>query len=185
MDDNFATLVSAVEQGRLIYSNILKVVKFLLAGNLSEVTLIGLAVIFGMPTPLLATQILWINFVTDGLPALALGFDSASSNIMKLPPRSDSSLLSPSILHYVFIAGFSIAAACLICFYLVNLYFGLDTARAWTFTLLVILQMILPFIIRRHHSISSNKKLLGAVMFVLISQFLIMTVPFLKDLFKI
>ena len=185
MDDNFATLVSAVEQGRLIYSNILKVVKFLLAGNLSEVTLIGLAVIFGMPTPLLATQILWINFVTDGLPALALGVDSASSNIMKLPPRSDSSLLSPSILHYVFIAGFSIAAACLICFYLVNLYFGLDTARAWTFTLLVILQMILPFIIRRHHSISSNKKLLGAVMFVLISQFLIMTVPFLKDLFKI
>jgi len=185
MDDNIATLVTAIEQGRLIYSNILKVVKFLLAGNLSEVTLISLAVLFGLPIPLLATQILWINFVTDGLPALALGFDNASSNIMKEPPRSNSNLLSPLTIRFILIGGLSIGLACLVCFYFVNSYFGLEIARASAFSLLICLQMILPFAMRKHHSIFSNKKLLGAVMFVLISQFLIMTVPFLRDIFNI
>lgn len=185
LDDNFATLVAAVEQGRLIYSNILKVVRFLLAGNLSEISLIGLAVIFGLPTPLLPTQILWINFVTDGLPALALGFDNASPHLMKNPPRSNSQILPPPTVRLVVITGLSIAVVCLFCFYLVNMYWGLETARAACFSLLVVLQMILPFILRKHHSISSNKKLLGAVIFVLIMQLLILTLPVLRELFKI
>lgn len=185
LDDNFATLVSACEQGRLIYNNILKVVKFLMAGNLSEVLLIGLAVVFGLPTPLLPTQILWINFVTDGLPALALGFDKASPNIMRVPPRSNSNILGWPMAVYIMVAGTVIAVVCLIAFYLTNARGTLSDARSVTFTTLVVLQMILPFIIRRHHSIFSNKKLLASVVFVLVMQFLIMTVPVLKELFKI
>lgn len=185
LDDNFATLVSVIEQGRLIYSNILKVVKFLLAGNLSEVLLIGLAVILGLPIPLLATQILWINFVTDGLPALALGFDSASPNIMRTPPRLNSNILSFLVIRYIAIAGLTIAVACLAIFYWVNMYLGLEQARAVTFSALIVFQMILPFIIRRHHSFLSNKKLVISVGFTLIMQILILTVPILQKLFKL
>lgn len=177
LDDNFATLVTAVEQGRLIYSNILKVIKFLLTGNLSEVLLIGLAAAFGLPTPLLPTHILWINFVTDGLPALALGFDHASSNIMRIPPRKVSNILTFSMVRYVVIGGLSIALICLISFQ----FFG----RTAAFSLMVVLQMILPFVIRRHHTIFSNKKLLAAVILVLIMQMAILTVPALRQLFKI
>lgn len=185
LDDNFATLVTAVEQGRLIYSNILKVVKFLLTGNLSEVLLIGLAVIFGMPTPLLPTQILWINFVTDGLPALALGFDNPSANIMRVPPRSSSNILGLPMVRYIVTGGFLIAIASLVSFYFSYQVWGLQNGRAVAFSSLVILQMILPFVIRRHHTIFSNKKLLGAVVLVLLMQGLILTVPSLQKLFKI
>ncbi len=185
LDDNFATLVTAVEQGRVIYSNILKVVKFLMAGNLSEILLIGLAVVLGLPTPLLPTQILWINFVTDGLPALALGFDNPSKNIMKVPPRSNSNILGLSMVSYIIFAGSIISIACLAAFYITYSLHGLESARVTAFTTLVVLQMILPFIIRRHHSIFSNKKLLGSVVFVLIMQLLIITLPVLRQLFKI
>ena len=185
LDGNFATLVTAVEQGRLIYNNILKVVKFLLTGNLSEVLLIGSAAILGLPTPLLPVQILWINFVTDGLPALALGFDSASSNIMRMPPRTGSNILSLSMFRYIVVGGFLISMVCLGLFYVIFTSQGLAAGRSITFTLLVVLQMILPFVIRRHHSIVSNKKLLGAVILVLIIQLLILTVPSLRQLFAI
>ncbi len=185
LDDNFATLITAVEQGRLIYSNILKVVKFLLTGNLAEVLLIGLAVVAGLPTPLLPTQILWINFVTDGFPALALGFDSASSNIMKLPPRKDSNILGFSMVRYILTGGFLIAILCLISFYAAFKLGGLENGRMVAFSLMVVLQMFLPFVIRRHHSFLSNKKLLLASILGLLSQALILTVPSLQELFKI
>lgn len=185
LDDNFATLVTAIEQGRLIYSNILKVVKFLLTGNLSEVLLIGLAVIFGSPTPLLPTHILWINFATDGLPALALGFDSPSKQVMKNPPRKDSVLLSRSMIRYITIGGVIIALFCLAVFYFTLNIFGLHSARSTVFTVMVVSQMTLPFIIRRHHTILSNKKLFISVVLVLLMQLLIMTFPPLRSLFQV
>ncbi|MBI4036003.1 cation-translocating P-type ATPase [Candidatus Daviesbacteria bacterium] len=185
LDDNFATLVTAIEQGRLIYSNILKVVKFLLTGNLSETLLIVFAVVLGFPTPLLPAQILWINFVTDGLPALSLGFDSPSKHVMKNPPRKDSNLLGPNMLRYVIAVGGIIAVFCLGIFYYLLSNFGLQTARNATFTAMVVFQMTLPFIIRRHHSILSNKKLFASVVFVLVMQLLILTYPPLQMLFKI
>lgn len=185
LDDNFATLVTAVEQGRLIYSNILKVVKFLLTGNLSETLLIGLAVMVGSPTPLLPTQILWINFVTDGLPALALGFDRPSGQIMRNPPRKDSTLLGKSMIRYIVLGGVIIALFCLGVFYFTLNIFGLQTARSTVFTAVVASQMVLPFIIRRHHTILSNKKLFASVVLVLLMQLLILTLPPLRSLFKI
>lgn len=185
LDDNFATLIIAVEQGRVIYSNILKVVKFLLTGNLAEILLISVASFFALPAPLLPTQILWINFVSDGLPALALGFDSPSSNIMRAPPRQGNNILGVSMVRYVLIGGILIAMICLVAFYVIYKNLGIDSGREFVFTLMVILQMLLPFLIRRHHSITSNKKLLISVVFVLIMQLLILFVPSLRSIFKI
>lgn len=185
LDDNFATLVTAVEQGRVIYSNILKVVKFLLTGNLSEILFISIASFLALPAPLLPTQILWINFISDGLPALALGFDNPSPHIMRVPPRRGNNILGVAMIKYVLIGGILIAAACLISFYLLYENLGLVVARNFVFSLMVVLQMILPFMIRRHHSITSNKKLLASVVFVLIMQILILTVPQLRAIFKI
>jgi Ca2+-transporting ATPase len=90
LDDNFATLVSAVEQGRGIYSNIRKFVRYLLSCNIGEVLTMFLGIIMGMPMVLLPTQILLVNLVTDGLPAVALGIEPVSPDEMKKPPRKAS-----------------------------------------------------------------------------------------------
>lgn len=185
LDDNFATLVTAVEQGRLIYSNILKVVKFLLTGNLSEMLLIGTGVAFGLPSPLLPIQILWINFVTDGPPALALGFDTPSSHLMQTLPRKQQALFGKDSLKFIIFGGIIISAVCLSAFYLTLKTMGLQASRSVTFTLMVILQMMLPFIMRRHHSVLSNKKLFVAIAIILLIQLLIITLPPLKMLFKV
>lgn len=185
LDDNFATLVSAIEAGRSIYANILKVIKFLMTGNFSELLLIGVASFLALPSPLLPVQILWINFVTDGLPALALGFDTSSSHIMRVSPRKGNNILNSSMVSYISIGGLVIAAICLVTFYFIYQNFGLQSARAWVFSTMVVLQMALPFIIRRHHSITSNKKLLASVVLMLVLQALIMSVPQLRGMFGI
>lgn len=185
LDDNFATLVSAIEQGRLIYSNSLKVIKFLLTGNLSEMILLGGGAVLGLPSPLLPIQILWINFVTDGPPALALGFDSASSHLMETSPKKRLSLLSRDSLVFILSGGIVISVLCLLVFYLTFTTLDLRTSRAATFTLMVVLQMILPFVMRRHHGILSNKRLFISVAVILLVQFLIITLPPLSSIFKI
>jgi len=86
-DDNYASIVSAVEQGRVIYSNIRKFVYYLLSCNAAEIMIIFLATLFGWPIPLTAIQLLWLNLVTDGAPALALGTEAGDPDIMDRPPR--------------------------------------------------------------------------------------------------
>ena len=89
-DDNFATIVAAVEEGRGIYDNIRKTLQYLLAGNTGELLLMTVCVIIGLPTPLLPIHLLWINLVTDGLPALCLATDPIDPDVMKRHPRSPS-----------------------------------------------------------------------------------------------
>ena len=89
-DDNFATIVSAVEEGRNIYDNVRKTVKFLFSGNIGEVLTVLLGIMLYLPLPLLAIQILWVNLITDSLPALALGMDPPDSGLMKHKPRRRS-----------------------------------------------------------------------------------------------
>lgn len=186
LDDNFATIVTSIEQGRLIYHNLLKVVKFLLAGNFSEVLLIVICVLGGLPTPLLPAQILWINFVTDGLPALSLAADPSSSHLMTASPRKKGEkLLSIDSIHFILIAGLSISLITALVFYLVFLHLGVETARGWAFSTMVVLQMIMVFFVRKRHMIFSNKYLLLSVGFVLLMQILIITYPPLRELFKI
>ena len=87
-DDNFATIVAAVEEGRGIYDNIRKTLQYLLAGNCGELLLMTVCVVIGLPVPLLPIHLLWINLVTDGLPALCLATDPIDPDVMKEPPRA-------------------------------------------------------------------------------------------------
>lgn len=186
LDDNYSTLIKAIEEGRVIYQNILKTTKFLLTGNLAEVLLIMLASLTLLPTPLLPVQLLWVNFVTDGLPALALAADTPSGKIMVSPPRKSSeSILSPATLRLIFIAGIIMALITLSAFYFLVTTIDLNTARTAAFSLIVVLQMIFVFLMRRHHSLTSNKYLLASVSFVLLSQLAIVTYPPLQAIFKL
>lgn len=186
LDDDLSTLVSAIEQGRVVYSNIVKVVKFLMAGNLSEVLIIVVAALVSLPTPLLPVQILWINFVTDGLPALSLAADSASKNVMRLPPRNQSeTILSLYNLRFIAIFGSLMAIFNIGLFAIILQFNSLEFARGVLFTSVVCSQMIFVFLMRPHHSITSNKYLLFSVGLIILAQGLIMTVPFLRLIFKI
>lgn len=186
LDDNLSTIVTAIEEGRRIYNNIFKVVKFLMTGNLSEILVIVSAAIFGLPAPLTATQILWINFVTDGLPALSLAADDASVNTMKALPRNVSKpILDFATLKFILYYSSLIALITLGSFVYAYHNISIEIARAAAFSLVVLLQMVFIFIMRTHHSIFSNKYLLVSVGLVVISQVLIITVPFLKNVFGV
>ncbi|MDZ4227645.1 MAG: cation-translocating P-type ATPase, partial [Candidatus Levybacteria bacterium] len=116
-DDNFASLIRATEEGRTIYSNILKAITYLLSGNLSELSLILFASLAGIPSILLPTQILWINLVTDGLPALALASDNKDHSVLSHKPRNPNApILGKRRLLFIGITGFSISLFLLLVF---------------------------------------------------------------------
>jgi magnesium-transporting ATPase (P-type) len=110
-DDNFASIVSAVEQGRAIYDNIRKFIKYLLSSNVGEILTMFVALLAGLKVPLLAIQILWINLVTDGLPAIALGFEPAEDDVMERRPRPrDESIFASGVGRHIVVIGMLIAA---------------------------------------------------------------------------
>lgn len=186
VDDNLATIVDAIEQGRIVYANVLKVFRFLLTTNLSEVLVIVGAVIAGLPTPLLAAQILWINLVGDGLPALSLAADGSSNNIMKQPPRPRTeNLLDIQNLRYILVFGFIIASLNLALYATILSSSGIDSARSIVFSFMVFSQLLFIFFVRKHQKIFSNKYLWGSVLVVSLVQILIITNPVLKSFFKL
>ena len=122
-DDNFASIVAAVEEGRGIYDNIRKFIHFLLSCNLGEILVMFVAALIGLPVPLLPIQILWVNLVTDGLPALALGVDPVDPNIMERPPRkTDEPVITGARAWLIGLQGAFIAACSLGAFLFVLLY---------------------------------------------------------------
>src|SRR5271157_3233454 len=118
-DDNYASIVSAIEQGRIIYSNIRKFVYYLLSCNLGEIGIIFLAALFGWPSPLTAIQLLWLNLVTDGAPALALAAEKGDPDIMIRPPRpTNEPIINRSMRIGIVIQTIAIASASLLAFYI-------------------------------------------------------------------
>ncbi|MFH1065720.1 MAG: cation-translocating P-type ATPase [Nanoarchaeota archaeon] len=175
VDDNFATIVGAVEEGRTIYDNIRKFSAFLLSCNLAEVLIVFIAIMMGMPLPFIAIQILWINLVTDSFPALAMGVDSAGKDIMKKKPRSPKEhIVSRSVGASIISLAVIVSAICLF-------VYSRFESKTLIFTLLVTLELLVPYIIRiGYRTYSINKWLLGACILSFALQLAVVYTPLSK-----
>jgi len=147
LDDNFSTIVAAVEEGRMIFDNVRKFIRYLLACNLGEILMMGAAAFLGMPLPLIPIQILWLNLVTDGLPALALGIDPPDGDIMRRTPRkSDESIFSHGLGGGIAASGLIIGASALVAFAVARIMSGdLAVARTVAFATLIFAELIFSF----------------------------------------
>ena len=188
-DDNFATIVSAVEEGRGIYDNIRKTIAFLLSGNIAEVGVLLFAVLIGLPLPLAAAQILWINLVTDGLPALALSVDPVTKDVMSRPPRRKDEKLTDGMRAYIVDYPILLVASCLLLFVL-SLNAGNDLIKSQTivFTTIVLFELFQSFSCRsleRPVELFDNKYLLIAALIAISAQLLIMYVEPMQSMFKV
>jgi len=147
LNDNFSTIVAAIEEGRTIYSNIRKFIRYLLACNIGEVLTMFLGMLLGLPIPLLPIQILWVNLVTDGLPAIALGLEPAEKDVMMQPPREpDENIFARGLARLILFRGIFLGLSTLAVFISV-LHFTGDVPRARTagFATLVLTQLIHVF----------------------------------------
>lgn len=145
-DDNYATIIDAVREGRIIFANLVKFIRYLISCNLSEVLVVTAAVLMSTPLPLLPIQILWVNLVTDGFPALALGMEPPERDVMKNPPRD----LALGILHrkrwaYMVIEGSIIGLSVFLLFLFALKHFNYREAQTMTFTTLAFAQLVHAF----------------------------------------
>ncbi len=145
-DDNFASIVAAVEEGRGIYYNIRKTLQYLLAGNCGELLLMTICVVIGLPTPLLPIHLLWINLLTDGLPALCLAIDPIDPDVMKRRPRRRSERITDRhFLRTMFLTGFLTAGVSFAVYLYVLTMETAETARTYAFTVLVFAELLRSF----------------------------------------
>jgi Ca2+-transporting ATPase len=145
-DDNFASIVAAVEEGRGIYDNIRKTLQYLLASNSGELLLIAVAVMAGWPMPLLPIHLLWINLVTDGLPALCLAVDPIDPGVMRRPPRrAQEKITDAGFLFSMLLTGVLTAGSALAAFLIALQHEPVEVARTHAFTALVFAQLLCSF----------------------------------------
>ncbi|HET6559326.1 MAG TPA: cation-translocating P-type ATPase [Prolixibacteraceae bacterium] len=203
-DDNFATIVSAIEQGRNIYNNIKKSVVFLLTSNLGEVVAMFVTIVVGWEAPLLATQLLWINLLTDSLPAVALGMDPGDPDVMKEKPRDpkESFFAGGAGLHII-LGGIIIGAITIMAFwygYYEHGYSPFDStvpedivsyARTMAFMAIISCQLFFSLSVRNSKKsifkigIFSNKYLIGAIILGFLLQLIVIEIPVMREAFKL
>ena len=204
MDDNFATIVSAIEEGRNIYNNIKKAVIFLLTCNLGEVVALFVTLLIGLEAPLIATQLLWINLITDSFPAIALGMDPGNPDVMKEKPRNakESFFAGGAGIHLI-LGGVLIGALTIAAFWFGYYEHGyspfdhsapentLEYARTMAFMTLVMCQLFFSLAVRNHSKsifqigIFSNKYLVGAIVLGVLLQLLVIGIPFMQKAFRL
>jgi Ca2+-transporting ATPase len=190
-DDNFVTIVDAVKQGRNIFDNIKKAIHFLIATNIGEIVTIFVGLLLGVKSPLLAIQLLWVNLVTDSLPAIALGLEPPEKNIMNRPPRdAKKSIFADGLMGRILIEGFMIGMFTIFAFFIGNKYYGIEVARTMAFISLGMLELIHSFNVKSEESIFKvglfeNKYLVGAFLLGTVLQLGIVFVPTLAEIFKL
>ncbi|HSB44085.1 MAG TPA: cation-translocating P-type ATPase [Nitrospira sp.] len=193
-DDNFASIAAAVEEGRGVFDNIRKTVHFLLSCNASEVLVMLFATLLGLPLPLLPIQILWMNLVTDGIPALALAVDPKAPDLMGRPPRPpDGRLLDGRRLFAIGGEGLILGMIALGAFSysLYGLHQNLEQARTVVFTVMVVVQLVHAFNCRNERlslfqiGVGTNRALLGAFLLSIAMQVAVLTAPPVSLVFKV
>ena len=191
MDDNFSTIVAAVKEGRIIYDNIRKTIHFLLSSNIGEILTIFLAIVMGYSTPLLPVQLLWMNLVTDSLPAIALGREKGDADIMRHPPIArEKGVFSDGLATQMAVEGLVIGMLALIAFLLGNRMYGLSMARTMTFSVLSLSQLFHVFNVRSKDSLFrigwfSNRSLTIAFILCLGLQVVVVMIPSLANIFQV
>lgn len=190
-DDNFVTIVNAVKQGRNIFDNIKKAIHFLIATNVGEIVTIFVGLLMGLKSPLLAIQLLWINLVTDSIPAIALGLEPAEEDIMNRKPRdSKKGIFADGLWSKIFIEGTMIGMLTLFAFHLGNYQFGLQVGRTMAFVSLGMLELVHAFNIKSEESIFKvgiweNKYLIGAFLLGTLLQVGILFIPAIAQIFEV
>ena len=190
-DDNFVTIVEAVKEGRHIFENIKKAIHFLLATNIGEIVTIFVGLLLGYDAPLIAIQLLWINLVTDSLPAIALGLEPIQQDIMdKKPINSKKGLFADGLWEKIFTEGVMIGALTLLAFSIGNNLYGLQIGRAMAFVSLSMLELVHSFNIKNEGSIFNkdlfkNKYLIGAFLIGAILQVGVISIPMLAKIFDV
>ena len=190
-DDNFVTIVKAVKQGRNIYDNIKKAIHFLIATNIGEIVTIFMGLILGLKSPLLAIQLLWINLVTDSLPAIAIGLEAPEKDIMKRHPiDSRKGIFSDGLWNKIIVEGIMLGMLTLVTFSVGNKYFGLEVGRTMAFIALGMLELVHSFNIKSEQSIFKigileNKYLIGSFIVGTIIQTIVVILPTLANIFKL
>lgn len=199
-DDNFATIVSAIKEGRGIYDNIRKSVHFLLSSNIGEIITIFTAILFGLPSPLLAVQLLWVNLVTDSLPAIALGVEPPDKDIMRRKPIPPSKgMFSDGLVFKIIFEGIMIGSLALFAFVIGIRFYDTEAitkgippvnARTMAFCVLSLSQLFHAFNMRSNQSIFkiglfSNMKLLFAFLICMFLQISVVTITPLTAIFKV
>jgi Ca2+-transporting ATPase len=191
-DDNFSSIVSAVQEGRKIYQNIQKFIRYLLSCNLGEILTIFVAILIGLPRPLLPIQILWVNLVTDGFPALALGLDPAEKDVMIQPPRNPKEgIFSGKMGFNIFSQGIFIGIITLIAFYYGYSRYSLVVGESMAFGTLSFTQLWQSLNSRSDKfsifrlGVFSNRYLVLAILGSGILQLMVMLVPFLQSVFQV
>lgn len=193
-DDNFATIVNAAEQGRGIYDNVRKSVHFLLSCNIGEILVIFVATVLGLPAPLLPIQLLWVNLVTDSLPAMALGVEKTDRDIMRRKPiPANSSLFSGGLGFDIMIEGMMVGSLAFLAFIIGRVCFGAENiilGRTMAFAVLSLSQLVHAFNTRSDRSIFkigffSNRKMVISFIICTVLQTSVIAIPSLAALFNV
>ena len=190
-DDNFVTIVEAVKQGRNIYDNIKKAIHFLIATNIGEIVTIFMGLVLGLKSPLLAIQLLWINLVTDSLPAIALGLENPEKDIMnRKPVDSKKGIFADGLWNKIIVEGIMIGVLTLVAFSIGNKYYGLEVGRTMAFLSIGFLELIHSFNVKNERSIFEaglfeNKYLLGSFILGVLTQGIVVIIPALAGIFEV
>lgn len=190
-DDNFVTIVEAVKQGRNIFDNIKKAVHFLIATNIGEIVTIFLGLILGLKSPLLAIQLLWINLVTDSLPAIALGLEKPETDIMNKKPRdSKKGIFADGLWQRIITEGTMLGILTLVAFSVGNYLYDIEVGRTMAFVSLGLLELVHSFNIKSEETIFKvglfeNKYLLGAFILGALLQIVVVVIPSVAEVFKL